>query len=370
MTFPTRKSTVFGAQTRLMLSIGFSVVLFLAGSVSAVPTLRTTWPASADAFVRSGFSSAKKNFGREPILELQTNNRNLSSETYLRFDLSTVDPNVKEARLRLNISAEKDEPTTVVIRSAAGNWDENAINWKEKPEQGQAIAQIQAVGTAAAWYEADLSNFIKAEVAAGNRTISLALSVADGSNNKLTIQSREAASNGPELVTARPVFTAKVIFQPKGKAVPAGYMADSGERFGSRGNTGLTFGWSADIAQFVQDRNAPGLDDPKPAKGPDARYLGVAMMDNPEMKEPANWEIAVPNGKYKVHVVAGDACYFDSIYAVSVEGVLTVDGIPEQNKRWIEGAKIVEVKDGKLTVSNNSKGINNKLCFLEIAESP
>ena len=87
------------------------------------------------------------------------------------------------------------------------------------------------------------------------------------------------------------------------------------------------------------------------------------------MKQPAFWEIAVPNGSYKVHVVSGDPLNFDSVYAVDVEGVLTVDAIPDTKKRWAEGTKTVVVKDGRLTVKNHATASNNKICFIEIEEA-
>ena len=81
----------------------------------------------------------------------------------------------------------------------------------------------------------------------------------------------------------------------------------------------------------------------------------------------AVWEIAVPNGNYSVHLVAGDPTSHNSVYRLAVEGLLTVDGTPNSTRRWIEGFRTVSVTDGRLTITNASGASNNKLCFVEIA---
>jgi len=344
-----------------------AIALFLSTSVPAAPVLRNTFPAVDDAHVKSG-SSAKKNFGQEPTLELQTSGKAVS-ESLLKFDLAGVEEGFKDVRLRVYGFADKDEPVTILVRSTAtASWLESAVTWKDKPEHLSTIGSIQVSGVSPVWYELDITTFVKAQLAARQPMISLALLAADSPNSRIFIRAHEAESNGPEIVTSRPLFSAKVVFQPKEKVASAGYFIDSGALFGPQANSGFRFGWSVDVSQFVKDRNNPEKDDPKPAKGPDARYMGVAFMDHPDMAQSAVWEIAVPNGKYKVHLVAGDASYDDSIYSVNLEGVLTADGIPDGTKRWIEGSQIVTVTDGRLTVSNGNKGINNKLSFLEIAE--
>jgi hypothetical protein len=77
------------------------------------------------------------------------------------------------------------------------------------------------------------------------------------------------------------------------------------------------------------------------------------------------WQIAVPNASYRVRVVAGDPSYYtSSLYRISVEGVLTVDRTPTDASRWVEGTKTVTVSDGKLTVTNASGSLNNRIFLL------
>src|SRR4029079_12719169 len=61
---------------------------------------------------------------------------------------------------------------------------------------------------------------------------------------------------------------------------------------------------------------------------------------------------------------------FDSTYKVNVEGVLTVNGKPTNGNRFVEGTQIVNVTDGKLTITNAAGAVNNKLDFVEIVKLP
>src|SRR5687768_12226727 len=53
-------------------------------------------------------------------------------------------------------------------------------------------------------------------------------------------------------------FEVRVNFQPASAPVPAGFVVDSGQVYGSRGN-GYTYGWSADNTANTRDRNNPGV---------------------------------------------------------------------------------------------------------------
>jgi glucose/arabinose dehydrogenase len=147
-------------------------------------------------------------------------------------------------------------------------------------------------------------------------------------------------------------------FQPGNVPVPANYLADAGLVYGNRGN-GQTYGWTALNNQVMRDRNAKN--------SPDQRYDTFNSLQgaaNPD----AVWEIAVPNGTYNVHVVAGDPSYFDSVFRINVEGVLTITGTPNTATRWIEGTQTVTVSDGKLTVRSGAGASNNKVCFIDITQ--
>jgi N-acetylneuraminic acid mutarotase len=150
-------------------------------------------------------------------------------------------------------------------------------------------------------------------------------------------------------------FSTNVNFQPASAPVPAGYVADTGAVFASRGN-GLAYGWNLANAGNARDRNA--------ANAADQRYDTLNHMQ--KSGGGTVWEIAVPNGNYSVHVVAGDAFAYDSTYAINAEGVLVVSGKPTSAVRWLEGTQSVTVADGQLTISNAAGSANNKIAFIDI----
>jgi hypothetical protein len=151
------------------------------------------------------------------------------------------------------------------------------------------------------------------------------------------------------------VFSATVNFAPAGVPVPTGYQADTGAPYGARGG-GRTYGWNTDNSANARDRNAAG--------SPDQRYDTFNHMQKPGGA--TRWEIAVPDGRYLVHVVAGDPNNVDSTYRLTVEGQPAVSGTPSGAQHWFEGTVIVTVSDGRLTVANGAGAANDKLNYIDI----
>ena len=146
----------------------------------------------------------------------------------------------------------------------------------------------------------------------------------------------------------------KINFQPATAPTYPGYAVDGGAVYGLQTN-GYSYGWNANNAKNAADRNS--------SLSPDQRYDTLIAMQSGGT---FTWEIGVRNGTYSVHVVAGDASNFNGTYKINVEGVLTVNGSPTTNVRWLEGTSNVTVTNGLLTVSNANGAKNNKVCFLEI----
>jgi len=146
-------------------------------------------------------------------------------------------------------------------------------------------------------------------------------------------------------------FNAKINFQPAGSAIPSGYVVDAGNVFAAR--NGLSYGWSGDNTTQSRDRNL--------ALSPDQRYDTLVQFNG------KTWDLAVPNGTYAVHIVAGDPGYYDSVYKIDAEGVRVIDGTPTTGNRWIEGTALVTVSDGKLTLTSPAGAVNNKIDFIEVS---
>ena len=122
----------------------------------------------------------------------------------------------------------------------------------------------------------------------------------------------------------------KINFQPTGAPVPSGYLADDGSVFRLH-PAGLSYGWSADHRKETRARNDDPLD-------------GTLLWIHNGQK----WEIAVPNGKYRVTVCVGDVPY-PSKNTINVEGVSFSSGLA-LSKGTKSITKPVSVDDGKLTI--------------------
>lgn len=153
----------------------------------------------------------------------------------------------------------------------------------------------------------------------------------------------------------------RINFQPAGLTPPAGYLVDDGSAYGMRSG-GLSYGWNADNKANARDRNSPET------PGGDQRYDTLNHMQ--KSGGGSVWEVAVPNGSYWVRLGVGDV-NTDSIYKIAVEGVLTVNETPTATSKWFQRTALVNVQDGKLTVSNTMGSANNKINFIEfVSASP
>lgn len=175
------------------------------------------------------------------------------------------------------------------------------------------------------------------------------------------LTARATAANGQTAVSDPTEILAGTVisvnFQDATDVPPDGYLPDYGDVFGDRGN-GYSYGWDDDNTVNARNRNDP--------RSFDERYDTFNHM---QKTLPAGrvWEIEVPNGRYRVHAVAGEAANTDSVYDLQVEGVTIVSGTPTATVRWLEGTAVVNVTDGRLTLSNGPTAVNNKVCYVDIA---
>jgi glucose/arabinose dehydrogenase len=150
-------------------------------------------------------------------------------------------------------------------------------------------------------------------------------------------------------------FRVRINYEPAGAQVPAGYLADTGAVFGDRGN-GFVYGWNADNSRNALLRRRHGRD---------LRFNTLQRMQSPSNPH-AVWEIAVPNGTYRVRIVAGDPIATNSVYKIKAEGVLVINGVPSPDHRWFDHTVRVRVTDGRLTIRSARGARNNTIDFLEI----
>jgi hypothetical protein len=80
-------------------------------------------------------------------------------------------------------------------------WTETGTNWNNKPAAGALLRSVNVVGTTAAWYEWDVTDYVRSELGAGRSTVSFVLKSTATTNYQATFNSREATgANAPRLV--------------------------------------------------------------------------------------------------------------------------------------------------------------------------
>ncbi len=153
---------------------------------------------------------------------------------------------------------------------------------------------------------------------------------------------------------AASAFAVNVNFQLGSAPSHPGYLIDGGLPFANRGN-GQSYGWNKDITADTRDRNDPAA--------PDQRFDTLAHV---QKAGNAVWELAVPNGRYHVHLVCGDPSNFDGYNHLLAENQTIVDAAPTVNAPWPQGAIEVEVTDGRLTIAPGPNAVNAKVAFIEV----
>lgn len=148
----------------------------------------------------------------------------------------------------------------------------------------------------------------------------------------------------------------RVNFEMTSSTTPEGYLPDYGYVYGDQGN-GYSYGWDVDNTANARERND--------SRSPDKRYDTFNHMQKPQ---PAGslWEIEVPNGRYNVYAVCGEAANYDSVFDLTAEGVTIVKGAASDAVRWYDGLGAVTVSDGRLSLGNGPTAANNKIAFVEI----
>jgi hypothetical protein len=107
-----------------------------------------------------------------------------------------------------------------------------------------------------------------------------------------------------------------VAFQPIAARRPADLSIDYGGEYAVR-RGGASYGWQSDISSQMVER---GL---APVRKND-RFVA--------MKQGDTWNMAVPNGDYKVYLVSGDPAQVNDRMAITVEGEIGIAGITRRAK--------------------------------------
>ncbi len=164
-------------------------------------TITKTVTASADAYVKDG-TDAGTNFGSSTQLEVKDGGSGLNRQAYLKFDLSSFST-VNSVKLNLFGELSNADTTNVLTQLfsvADTTWSESGINFNNKPAAGSTVlASATIVNTTPAMYTFDVTGYVKAQLAAGHKTVSFLLKNPSSSSPFAIFNSREAPANTPTL---------------------------------------------------------------------------------------------------------------------------------------------------------------------------
>lgn len=155
-----------------------------------------------DAYVRGG-SYSLQNFGLSPeLLVKEWSDDEYTRISYLKFPLNNLATITNTQRVLLRVYGYFQGSGTILIdcfTSTNINWNQNTINWNNRPTLSATyIAQAAAKNTAT-WVEFDVTNYVKGRQTAGAASVTFAL-VADSVGMDLTVfNSLEADTNQPQL---------------------------------------------------------------------------------------------------------------------------------------------------------------------------
>jgi YD repeat-containing protein len=155
----------------------------------------------ADAYVRDG-SSANTNFGGVTTLPAQTSGTTGSRrDVYMRFDGTALPNSVSSAKLRVFSALSAGGSVTTAAHAVSNTvWGEGTITWNNKPPLGASLATVGVTSTTYTWKELDVTTYVAAQFALGNKVLSFGFHNPSNSSQMVNIRSREQAASRPQLV--------------------------------------------------------------------------------------------------------------------------------------------------------------------------
>ncbi len=173
------------------------------GDPSSKPPV--TIKSSTSTYARQESMLAGTNYGSEGKLAVKASDVAAARESFLKFDLSAIS-SVSKATLRLygNVSGKLTGGVGVAVYgSDTTSWSENSLTWDNMPATtGSTLAAFTVTGTSEKWYEIDLTDYLKAQKAAGKTSITLVLMGIASTSPYAQFHSDDASSNRPELVVS------------------------------------------------------------------------------------------------------------------------------------------------------------------------
>jgi len=164
-----------------------------------------------DSFIHGGEGNANENFGTEDELVVKSNNiEKYVRETFLKFNLSSIDDQINYAKLYLRVKKDVSNVTHKVNFVNNDNWNENEITFNTKPNIGVPL-DTKLVPALGEWIEFDVTLQVQKEIT-NDKKISFAISESS-LNHYASYYSKENSNKNysPKLIIAhnKPVSIAE-----------------------------------------------------------------------------------------------------------------------------------------------------------------
>jgi phosphatidylserine/phosphatidylglycerophosphate/cardiolipin synthase-like enzyme len=160
---------------------------------------------TADAYVRAG-QYANTNYGRVvDLISKFSAEAQYHRQTYMKLDITDVNAATSSVTLRLSGRLSDTRAASVsadILSVADTTWNETTITWNNKPVYASTVeATVEVSGTAAQWYDVDLTTFAKTQRALGRTAISIAIVCPLDTLPYVAFGSRESSARPELLIT-------------------------------------------------------------------------------------------------------------------------------------------------------------------------
>jgi hypothetical protein len=208
----------------------------------------------ADAYVHAG-QYENTNYGSSESLVIKTSDTpDYKRQSYLRFDISSIENPITSAKLQLRLAAINGNSTPHnAMFVADDSWGETSITWVNKPSEG-AVLSTRTTPAVGSWIEFDITAQAETE-RSGDGKISIMLSDAGNSEVMSTYYSREAIESSPSLIIMAPD---PVYYTITASAGDGGSISPSGEMSVLEGGS-QAYTFSADPGYEVENVLANGV---------------------------------------------------------------------------------------------------------------
>jgi len=151
-------------------------------------------------------------------------------------------------------------------------------------------------------------------------------------------------------------YDSAINFQPERSTTPVGFTPDIGQMYDEANG----YGWTVMTRHkaMARERNSD--------LSPDKAYDTLILVNSSD-----RWEMALPNGTYSVTVCMGDPAWSRGQQSVQAEDIpiITNESL-NRNNRWIVREQIIEVRDGRLTLTFNGNDSTVELDWVKVVSAP